>query len=74
MPLGMCDLCCARLSTTLPPSVGLLLAIHLCLFTIIGMLLFTIGEKVSMALAIDEAHRPLSCKACLVWSSQGDQG
>lgn len=35
----------------LSPSVGLLLTIHLCLFTIIGMLLFTIGEKVSVALA-----------------------
>lgn len=28
------------------PSVGLLLAIHLCLFTMLGMLLFTVGEKV----------------------------
>lgn len=42
----------------LPPSVGLLLTIHLCVFTVIGMLLFTIGEKVSTALAGGGAHRP----------------
>lgn len=29
-----------------------MLASHLCLFTIIGMLLFTIGERVSTALAV----------------------
>jgi hypothetical protein len=28
------------------PSVGLLLTIHLCLFTMLGMLLFAVGEKV----------------------------
>lgn len=33
------------LSAALAPSVGLLLAVHLCLFTMFGMLLFT-GEKV----------------------------
>lgn len=49
-------LCCAEHG--LSPSVGLLLTIHLCLFTILGMLLFTIGEKVSMALAAGGAHRP----------------
>uniref|UniRef100_A0A8D1SG85 Two pore channel protein 2 n=1 Tax=Sus scrofa TaxID=9823 RepID=A0A8D1SG85_PIG len=32
------------LSAALAPSVGLLLAVHLCLFTMFGMLLFT-GEK-----------------------------
>lgn len=42
-------LCCPEHGLSL--SVGLLLTIHLCLFTILGMLLFTIGEKVSMALA-----------------------
>ncbi|XP_021059457.1 two pore calcium channel protein 2 [Mus pahari] len=36
---------CIRWSLPEMASVGLLLAIHLCLFTIIGMLLFTIGEK-----------------------------
>lgn len=41
----------------LPPSVGLLLTIHLCLFTIIGMQLFTFAEKVSTALAGGGAHR-----------------
>lgn len=49
-------LCCAE--DCLSPSVGLLLTIHLCLFTVLGMLLFTIGEKVSMALAAGGAHRP----------------
>ncbi|XP_049993603.1 two pore channel protein 2 isoform X1 [Alexandromys fortis] len=36
---------CIRWSLPEMASVGLLLTIHLCLFTIIGMLLFTIGEK-----------------------------
>nr|XP_034345555.1 two pore calcium channel protein 2 isoform X4 [Arvicanthis niloticus] len=36
---------CIRWSLPEMASVGLLLTIHLCLFTILGMLLFTIGEK-----------------------------
>ncbi|KAL1788395.1 two pore calcium channel protein 2 [Sigmodon hispidus] len=36
---------CIRWSLPEMASVGLLLTIHLCLFTIIGMLLFTIGER-----------------------------
>ncbi|KAL6034666.1 hypothetical protein STEG23_033854, partial [Scotinomys teguina] len=36
---------CIRWSLPEMASVGLLLTIHLCLFTIIGMLVFTIGEK-----------------------------
>ncbi|KAM6160177.1 two pore channel protein 2 [Erethizon dorsatum] len=36
---------CIRWSLPDMASVGLLLAIHLCLFTMLGMLLFTIGEK-----------------------------
>lgn len=73
MPHWVCGLCRTRLSTVLSPSVGLLLTIHLCLFTIIGMLIFSSDEKVSMALAIGGPHRPLSHKACLLWSSQGSQ-
>lgn len=46
----------------LSPSVGLLLTIHLCLFTIIGMLLFSIGEKVSMGMAGGGAQRPSALK------------
>ncbi|XP_013006303.1 two pore channel protein 2 isoform X1 [Cavia porcellus] len=36
---------CIRWSLPDMASVGLLLAIHLCLFTMLGMLLFTVGEK-----------------------------
>ncbi|XP_038935139.1 two pore channel protein 2 isoform X3 [Rattus norvegicus] len=36
---------CIRWSLPEMASVGLLLTIHLCLFTVIGMLLFTIAEK-----------------------------
>ncbi|KAM5248451.1 two pore channel protein 2 [Ctenodactylus gundi] len=36
---------CIRWSLPEMASVGLLLAIHLCLFTMFGMLLFTVGEK-----------------------------
>ncbi|CAH6793432.1 Tpcn2 [Phodopus roborovskii] len=36
---------CIRWSLPEMASVGLLLTIHLCLFTIFGMLLFSIGEK-----------------------------
>ncbi|OBS77321.1 hypothetical protein A6R68_16251 [Neotoma lepida] len=36
---------CIRWSLPEMASVGLLLTIHLCFFTIIGMLVFTIGEK-----------------------------
>ncbi|KFO28307.1 Two pore calcium channel protein 2 [Fukomys damarensis] len=36
---------CIRWSLPDMASVGLLLAIHLCIFTMFGMLLFTVGEK-----------------------------
>lgn len=41
---------CPALSAASPPSVVLLLALHLCVFTMFGMLLFT-GEKVPAASA-----------------------
>lgn len=42
---------CPVLSPSCPSSVVLLLALHLCVFTMLGMLLFT-GEKVSTSAAL----------------------
>lgn len=42
---------CPVLSRARPPSVVLLLALHLCVFTMLGMLLFT-GDKVPTSAAL----------------------